>query len=193
MLRLMDNDIMVMLDGDDWLASKLALWRVAEAYEDSAVLGTYGTYVYFPHGIVQPAPAFEPSVLRSSSFRREQWISRLVQKGTVARLCVVCDSTVRSHLKTVRAWLWKELDRRDLYDNQTGRPWQMTGDQAIMFSLLELSGGCFRPIEAVTYVYNFVNPISDFRKSEQIQLESEKRIRSLTPRNPLVSKCLQPP
>ena len=48
--RCSDDDIIILLDGDDWLASTNVLSTLAETYEKEKCLLTYGSYVYNPHG-----------------------------------------------------------------------------------------------------------------------------------------------
>ena len=43
-----DEDIILLLDGDDWLASSYSLSTLVERYEKSDCLLTYGSYVYNP-------------------------------------------------------------------------------------------------------------------------------------------------
>ena len=40
------NDVIILLDGDDWLASSLVLSRLNEEYSNKECLVTYGSYVF---------------------------------------------------------------------------------------------------------------------------------------------------
>ena len=45
-----DEDIIVILDGDDWFFSKRSLSILAERYEKSKCWMTYGSYIEYPYG-----------------------------------------------------------------------------------------------------------------------------------------------
>ena len=48
-LECKDEDVNILLDGDDWFASSKTLCRLCDAYEDETLM-TYGSYVYNPGG-----------------------------------------------------------------------------------------------------------------------------------------------
>jgi glycosyltransferase involved in cell wall biosynthesis len=45
-----DEDVNILLDGDDWLPCGNVLSRLDKEYSEKECLMTYGSYVYFPHG-----------------------------------------------------------------------------------------------------------------------------------------------
>ena len=52
-----DEDVVVILDGDDWLASSYSLDTLSNAYFDKNCLMTYGSYVYNPSGFRGEEPS----------------------------------------------------------------------------------------------------------------------------------------
>ena len=142
-----DEDIIILLDGDDWLASSYTLDTIAETYDDNCLM-TYGSYVYNPSGIRGVEPSSYPQdVIKNNSYREDQWRA--------------------SHLRSFKFKLWKNLLDDDLKD-QKGEYFKMAYDQAIMLPLLELSGDKAKYIEESLYVYNKQNPLNvDKIKAEE--------------------------
>jgi len=151
-----DDDVIILLDGDDWFASSLTLNKLCESYGDK--LMTYGSYVFNPSGIRGPEPSeYSNEVIKTSSFRKDQWRA--------------------SHLRTFKYELWKRIDHNDLKD-ENGDYYKMTYDQAIMFPLLEMAGDRSAFIPEILHVYNKDNPLSVDKNKAQEQCALAQKIRS---------------
>ena len=152
-----DKDIIILLDGDDWLASSLALSRLNEEYLDKDCFATYGSYVFHPWGTRGPEPSQYPEgVIENNYFREDIWRA--------------------SHLRTFRYGLWKNIDHDDLKD-ENGEYYTMAYDQAIMLPLLEMSGERCRYIDDILHVYNKENPLNVDKIKAIKQSETAKEIR----------------
>ena len=154
-----DEDVIILLDGDDWFATSRTLDKLCGAYEDNTLM-TYGSYIYNPGG----APGVEPSeypkeVVKTNSFRKDQWRA--------------------SHLRTFKYKLWKNLDKNDLKDGN--KYYEMTYDQAIMLPLLEMASERSKYIPEVLYVYNTENPLNVDKIKAQRQSELAQTIRNKKP------------
>jgi len=155
------NDVVILLDGDDWLSSSKALKRLCKEYEDSNCSLTYGSYVYHPMGTRGPEPSEYPEdVIKNNTFRQDRWRA--------------------SHLRTFRHSLWKHLAHKDLQDEE-GNYYNMAYDQAIMLPLLELAGPRSRYIPDILHVYNKENPLNIDKNKAQEQLAIAQKIREKTP------------
>ena len=87
---------------------------------------------------------------------------------------------IATHLRTFRAQLWQRIRREHLNDPQTGLPWEMAWDVAMMVPMLEMCApGEIRFIPEILYVYNEGNPISDHRKDVTKQRDMHQRILAL--------------
>lgn len=174
---LADHKIVVCVDGDDTLAHNHVLQRLEKAYEDTDIWMTFGRFVVYPAGEFWSLCAGYPDeVIRSRTFRKH--------------------SNVPSHLKTFRAKLFKQIKKQDLLD-PAGGFYKKAWDMAMLFPMLEMCAPAAPEkknhsmfiSDMVLYVYNFNNPISDFKvdggRLEQIKLD--KYIRSLPPYEPLLS------
>lgn len=160
-----EEDVIILLDGDDWLASRSVLSELAKTYEKEDCLLTYGSYVYCPGGIPGVEPSEYPDdVVENNNFRSDQWRA--------------------SHLRTFKYKLWKNLKHRDLRDDD-GEFYKMTYDQAIMLPLLELSGKRSNYIEKTLHVYNKTNPLNVDKIKAQKQFDLAQKIRRKTPYEPL--------
>lgn len=115
--KIKDEDIVAILDADDYLCSKKSLEIVAYKYEKNpTILLTYGSYIKATKGrttrISQPYPS-------DARVRRSPW------RG--------------SHLKTVKWKLLKHL-RKDAFLNEDGNWLEAASDVAMMLPLMEMAG-----------------------------------------------------
>jgi len=158
-LRCEDEDVIILLDGDDWLASFSVLTKLCDAYEDDTLM-TYGSYVYSPTGQKGIEPSEYPEeVIKTNSFRKDKWRA--------------------SHLRTFKYKLWKNLDKNDLKENDNY--YEMTYDQAIMLPLLEMASERSKYIPEVLYVYNKENPLNVDKIKALRQSELAQKIRNKKP------------
>ncbi len=159
-----DNDIIIIVDGDDGLANTGVFKYLNEVYSDPNVWLTYGQFKHLSNGQVGFCRAMPEDVYKNNFFRGYKHIP--------------------SHLRTCRAWLFKRIKKEDLMIN--GEFLQMTGDMATWVPMIEMaSRGHFRFISKVLYTYNDMNPISDHKKDVDLQKRMDDHIRSLPPYRPL--------
>jgi hypothetical protein len=155
-MKCKDDDVIILLDGDDWFASSYTLDTLAEAYDEECLL-TYGSYVYNPSGIRGVEPSSYPKqVIENNSFREDQWRA--------------------SHLRSFKYKLWKNLKDSDLKD-KNNEYFKMAYDQAIMLPLLEMAGENSKYIEESLYVYNKQNPLNVDKIKAEEQLQTAQMIR----------------
>lgn len=150
-----DDDIIVTIDGDDWLASKDVLSIINEAYHDPNVWLTYGQYCYLPAYNVGHCREIPAEVITKNAFRHYVWVT--------------------SHLRTFYAGLFKQIKHEDLLYKD--KYFSMAWDVAFLMPMLEMSGGKFKFIPHVTYVYNTQNPLNDFRSDRVLQWALDNYIR----------------
>jgi glycosyltransferase involved in cell wall biosynthesis len=132
------DDIIVMVDADDWLAHSNALSLVAKEYLRADEAPTWMTY-----GSLQ---TFRPGA------RSEIWV------GDYDRESILTGNVRRSklffatHLKTFFKELFDLLTVEDLTDDD-GCPWPYAGDMALMLPMLEMAREHARRISDVLYIY----------------------------------------
>lgn len=152
------GSIVVSIDGDDWLKNSKVLQKLNDVYNSGEVWMTYGTYEEYPYRdvsfIYQPYPE---EVIKNNAFREHRWLA--------------------SHLRTWRRELLLKIDVND-FKREDGEWLDTTGDQAIMFPMLEMSGHRSRHISEVNYVYNVANMTRDGASNEARQTELSNYLRS---------------
>jgi|TARA_R110002020_G_scaffold124448_4_gene281426 glycosyltransferase involved in cell wall biosynthesis len=154
-----DKTIIVVVDGDDWLAGPEVLQKLNEVYKDGPVWMTNGSY--------QEVPTNQTV---SPRINQTYWNGNIRHKGWEF-----------SHLGTFRKELFCKIKRKDLM-NKKLEFWNTTSDQAMMWPMAEMSGpDHFRAIEEVLYIYNRLNPLSDDKVHRADQLATEHAIRTITP------------
>ncbi len=152
-----DKDIIIILDGDDWLAHDHVLDLLNKVYDDPNIWLTYGQYIRFPKGVSGLCQKFPDDIISNRDYRNYRWIT--------------------SHLRTFYTWLYKKIKREDLLFE--GAFMSMTGDLAIMFPMLEMAGNRFMFIEDVLHVYNFDTPWNDIKTNTDLQISLDKYIRNM--------------
>jgi len=153
-----DDEVIILLDGDDWFASSNTLNKLRDIYVKEECFLTYGSYVFNPGGGKGPEPSQYPDdIIKANSFRQDFWRA--------------------SHLRSFKHKLWKHIDARDMKDNN-GEYYKMTYDQAIMLPLLELAGEKSKYIPEILYVYNKENPLNVDKIKTQEQVKTAREIRN---------------
>jgi glycosyltransferase involved in cell wall biosynthesis len=159
------DDIVVLLDGDDRLASHTVLQEVNDIYTENDVWLTYGQFKTYPEGYIGFCCPMPADIIANNAFRE----------------CSVSPS----HLRTFYAGLFHKIKREDLM--YEGDFFPITYDLAIMYPMLEMACDHFMFCPKVLYEYNIANPINDYKVSWNLQRECESVIRSLDRYNKIES------
>jgi len=151
MLEPNDDDIIMTIDGDDWLQSLEAFNIVEKAYKDNPdLLLTHGSWVSWP--IELPEHNNMPYTKEDfeCNIRKTPWRA--------------------SQLRTFKYKLWKHVKDEDLRDGE-GNYFTSAGDCAYMWPMMEMAGyDRIRFIPDKIYTYNVANPFSDFRTKLNFQM-----------------------
>ena len=148
-----DDEIIIEIDGDDWLPNSKVLNKLDEIYSNSNIWITNGSFKYSSG---------------QNGFSSKQKIDEYLRINRMT-----C-----SHIRTWRAFLWRKINEEDLKD-ENGEYWKVTGDLAFMFPMLEMSGEeHYRFIDEVMYVYNEQNPLNDHKVDLGLVNEIANKIRS---------------
>jgi glycosyltransferase involved in cell wall biosynthesis len=134
-----DNDIVCVLDGDDFLANEDVLAYLNEVYNKTDCWMTYGgmivwnggesTQEAFPQNSEAP-----PEVKQNKLYRQDLWRY--------------------SHFRTCRGFLWKKVKKQDLISTTDGQ-YMTLEDLVLMYAFLEMcpSNKIFRVDENI-YIWN---------------------------------------
>ena len=135
-----DDDIVLFLDGDDWLSSDEVLNAINQYYELNEPWVAYGGMVVYLGGdtVTEPYPQnseFPDYILNQRAFRQDTWRS--------------------SHTKTMRGFIWKSINKKDFISTQDGKYFFGADDLTIMFGALErCPKNKIGRFTFPTYVYN---------------------------------------
>lgn len=141
------SEIIVHLDGDDWLADSNVLTYLNSVYSDPNVWLTYGKYkVYCRRNIPSCSKELPQWVINKNAFREFPLIT--------------------SHLRTFYASLFHRIKLEDLMFK--GKFFPMACDVGFMMPLLEMSHNHSKFIDRILYIYNATNPIMDYKVNKPL-------------------------
>ena len=155
------EDIIVTLDGDDWFSRRDVLYALDQIYRNTDCRLTYGSYAEYPGGNKGKFAKQIPS----------EWIANSILRQAPWQA---------SHLRTFKYDLWNRIDPADLKGSD-GSFYRMAWDLAFMFPMLEMAGPRSVYINEPMYIYNMSNPLNDHKIDNELQVRTEKEIRSKTP------------
>ena len=153
-----DDEIVVTVDGDDWLTSSNVLTKLNDIYTNNDVWLTYGQHKRTDNMPYDLSAQYPDDVITKNAFREYRWSA--------------------SHLRTFYAWLFKRIKKMDLMFH--GKFFEMTYDLAIMFPMLEMAGKRSKFLPDVFYVYNRDNVLNDNKVSMKTQSTLDRLIRKMS-------------
>lgn len=150
-----DEDVIITVDGDDWLNGTDVLSYLNEVYQDENIYMTYGQYEplsHSYHNYCRPIPNFR-------TYRKSgDWVA--------------------SHLRSFKKKVWGLIKDEDLRDVD-GEYYMFATDTAWMYPLLEICGkNHTKFISKVLYIYNDLNPTNEMKIRAQEQLRIAKVVRN---------------
>jgi len=156
---LYDDEIIVIVDLDDWMYDKYVLEYINDLYKkDNNLLLTFGSYITLNKKVMPNATDVE-TTLSSLDFRVSPWVF--------------------THLKTFKAILFKLIKNSSFRDNK-GKYLMSTYDRAIMYPMVEMAGvERIKYIDKILYVYNTSNPNNVYKINSKMQSDNKKYISSL--------------
>ena len=159
-----EEDVIVVLDGDDWFARPDVFKILNKTYSENDCLMTYGSYIEYPSGIRGKFSKQVPEdVIKNKKYRQSEWMT--------------------SHVRTFKYKLWKNIIKEDVLD-ENGDIYRMAGDLPVMFPMLEMAEERAYFIEEILHVYNRANPLNEDKvnHSQQLSIEAEVRKKQVYPR-----------
>ncbi len=152
---LRDSDVIVWLDGDDWLSHPHVLECLANIYRSKDPWLTYGSFRFS----------------RDPGFTVPQMGTRY-PTGVSPR----ADVWRASHLKTFRAGLVKRVDPATFL-NERGVIADYCTDRTFMLPMLEMAGERYEAVSEMLSVYNLEASFLRSRDPEQTAAEEAERVR----------------
>ena len=148
-----DQDILIILDGDDYLACDDVLSYLNDVYQDTNVWLTYGQFEPLSgdyHDFCKPIP-------NTRTYRKDGvWLA--------------------SHLKSFRRGLFDKIKDEDLRDKD-GEYYKIVGDAAYFYPMIEMAGKKhIQFLPEVLYMYNDLNPMNDMKVAGELAVKKVKEI-----------------
>lgn len=151
------EDVIVVVDGDDWLKHEDVFLKIANIYKDPAVWMTYGNYEPFKRSL-------RARVLGRSRKGTRRYPAAVEESGLFRYFPFYA-----GHLRTYRKFLFDAVRDEDLRDDDGCYYWA-AGDAAVGFPMLEMSTAAhIRYVDEILYVYNNDHPLSDNRPETRDQ------------------------
>ena len=153
-----DDEMCIMLDGDDWLSSKYVLSYLNKFIQYYDVDMTYGKFDVYLNNEITPynVPCdFSQNVIENCSYRSDIW-----------RSC---------HLRTMKASLLKQIRPTDIFDEE-GEFIICSTDMVESFACLELSNGRHKLNPEVCMIYNKENSVNFVSTSHYSDTNKEKKV-----------------
>jgi glycosyltransferase involved in cell wall biosynthesis len=160
-----DEDIIIELDGDDWLYDENVLEKVYNKYNKNKNLWmTNGSFIY-SNGQIGFSSKVNPSTVRKDPFRL-------------------------SHLRTWKSHLWRSIEEESFIGSD-GEYFRSAPDVAYSFPMVEMAGDKhYEFIPDIMYVYNAESPYNEHKPNSsdgglQSQSSNDNYIRNMKPYRPL--------
>jgi glycosyltransferase involved in cell wall biosynthesis len=163
------DDIIVEVDGDDWLLHPFVLQYLNQIYQNENIWMTYGQYITYPAGELggHSHLHLDDNIDKTNSYRTNVF--------------------PYSHLKTYKAFLLDNVTDKDLIDPITDKYFNAAADFALCMPLVEMAGKSriFR-VDEPLYVYNVSEDLeSETNNRVELQKQVEQRIRQIKPKSRL--------
>lgn len=146
-----DQEIIVILDGDDWFAHERVLANLNAAYQQNDYWFVYGQIKFFEDGQLGIGKEIPAEFLEARNFRKLPWIFR--------------------HPITFYAWLFKLIPLRELLATEVpgfeGKFYPVCNDRAMIYPMLEMSQYHTGHVPQVAVIQNRFNPLSLQNSSNQ--------------------------
>jgi glycosyltransferase involved in cell wall biosynthesis len=156
------EDVIVVLDGDDWLMHDDALLLIARAHASQDCWMSYGSWLSNDPDTPGCWPRYPDEI---TNFRTHRWLATAI--------------------RTWKKWLWDLIDPNDFLDRR-GEYLRVVEDLASMFPMMEMSTvRRIRHIPDPLMLYNRTNPnctmqvMSDEMEENALWLRSRPRYRAV--------------
>jgi len=147
-----DEDVIVIVDMDDWLSNENVLNILNKKYIKNKVWMTYGNYAVYNNN----------SIIKKAFKKAKQNNKRTVNGSSYI------------HLRTFKAFLWNAINKEDL-KGPNGKYISCTYDRAIMYPMMEMCPiDKIHHFEEVLYIYNSGNTLNVSKIMRQQQKDLKK-------------------
>lgn len=163
-----DEDIIVEIDGDDWLSSHFVLQYVNEIYQNPEIWLTYGQYQGWPAGNLGGHSRMDLRQYPLENLRQVPF--------------------AYTHLRTFKYWLFNKINRKDFINPTTNDYFNAAWDLVSGFPLVEMAGyeHIYR-IEDILLILNRADALDNESKTRlDLQKQTENILRNMPSYNRII-------
>lgn len=154
------NDIIMLLDGDDWLVPNNQIFHFYNNLYDGTTEFTYGSCWSLADNIPLIAQPYPESVKRTKTYRQHLFNWNIPY----------------THLRTFKAYLLEGLDE-SLFQDENGKWFKAGGDGSVFYALIEQANPSkIKVVQDIVYVYNDKNPLNDYKINSDEQTKNANKI-----------------
>lgn len=159
-----EDDVVILLDGDDWLVNDNYVFTYLDniySENEERDLMTYGSCYSLADQIELVSQPYPKKIHETKDYRAHNFTWGMPY----------------THLRTFRVGVFNKIDRKLLKD-ENGDNWRAGGDNALFYGLLENADG-IKCVQRILMVYNDINPLNDYKVNvEEQQITREKIVGS---------------
>lgn len=164
-----DDEIVLVVDGDDWLIDSKVLSFFNNLYSNENIWFTYGQYRNVP-----ASQAIQWG-------HKEMGYCRPVPKHVQRQQAYRYYSFIYMHPRTFRAWLFKLVKLEDLIADKIegfeGNFYPASNDVAMYFPMVEMAHTHIKFIPDILYIRNLYSELVGFKVDRRLQTSSAREIR----------------
>lgn len=174
------DEIVFLLDGDDWLSNNQVLARINQYYDDPSIWMTFGNYQNYPAHITKKWGVAEKSYCSK------------VPDNIIDQLLYRKKPFVYMHPRTFYAWLFHQVRLADLITERistfAGDFFPACNDLAMFFPMVELAGTHVQFINEILYIRNVESNFVGFKVDSLLQRQAAYEIRRKKSYQPLFDR-----
>jgi FkbM family methyltransferase len=156
---LKDDDIIILLDGDDSLVNRNDIFTYYNHLHEHADF-TYGSCWSLADNIPLIAQPYPPQIKQNKDYKNYQFNWGMPY----------------THLRTFKAGIFKDIPHSHFKNNQ-GRWFRAGGDNSVFYSVLERTDPeKIYVVSDIVYEYNDINPLNDYKVNAQEQTKNAREI-----------------
>lgn len=174
-----DEDIVIIIDGDDWLA---------HPYVFSYINNVYNQDIFFTYGQYQNIPASESIAWGFNPIGYARPIPEIIVNNHSYRK----GPFYYMHLRTFKGWIFKLIKLEDLLSDTVegfiGDFFPASNDLAMYYPIVEMAHTKVHFIKDILYIRNVGSRLVGFKVDRNIQVNAAQEIKRKKPYN-----CLEKP
>lgn len=160
-VNISSNDIIMLLDGDDWLVNNNTIFHLYNDYYQLGAEFTYGSCWSLADNIPLVAQDYPTNVKQSKSYRTHKFNWGIPY----------------THLRTFKKELFDSLENLDGFKDDNGNFYRAGGDNAMFYEIIEQADPeNIIAIKEIVYNYNDINPLNDYKVNSVEQNENSMTI-----------------